>query len=88
MQPNFAPTQDVIDATFDLLASSGTPVSNFRAAMILVRQIRNNLFHGMKMELGDRAAYQRNKELIIHARDLLDVIIGHLERAEAACLPT
>ena len=46
--------------------------------MILVRQIRNNLFHGKKMELSQHHIYERNKELVRLGAEVTTVILNHL----------
>ena len=50
-RPNYAPTQTVVEATSILTNNDGSSVQKFTAMLLLVRQIRNNLFHGRKMEL-------------------------------------
>ncbi|MBN1364692.1 MAG: hypothetical protein JW976_07810 [Syntrophaceae bacterium] len=82
---NYEPTQEVITATNLLQTLNKTPNTHFRALMIIVRQIRNNLFHGKKMELSDELQYQRNKELVKLAKLVTEVILESLIDAEAIC---
>lgn len=53
----------------------------FKALMYIVRQIRNNLFHGKKMEL-DGEQYERNKRLIETAAEITKEILNNLQAAE------
>jgi hypothetical protein len=80
-KPNYEPNQTVIDATQKLWDGSNNIEELFKATMILIRQIRNNLFHGKKMEISDRAAYARNKELVRLARQITDILLEQLEPA-------
>lgn len=77
--PNYESTKEVDLATITLQHNEGSNVHQFRAMMILVRQIRNNLFHGKKMELNERDIYQRNKELVRLGSEITTVILDHLE---------
>jgi hypothetical protein len=78
-KPNYKSTKEVDLATKTLQHNEGSPVQQFRAMMILVRQIRNNLFHGMKMELSQPQIYERNKELVRLGAKITTVILDHLE---------
>jgi len=54
---------------------------SFKAMMVVVRQIRNNLFHGRKIApAGDQ--YERDKRLVALARDISVVLLDYLEPAE------
>jgi len=53
----------------------------FKALMYIVRQIRNNLFHGNKIELFDKP-YERNKKLVQTAASITKVILDNLKNAE------
>lgn len=53
----------------------------FKALMYIVRQIRNNLFHGNKLEI-EEAQYKRNKELVQIAASITEVILNNLKNAE------
>jgi hypothetical protein len=55
--------------------------SGFKATMYIVRQIRNNLFHGRKIELRPRQ-YERNKRLIITGEHITALILEYLDEAE------
>jgi hypothetical protein len=55
--------------------------SSFHAMMLMIRQIRNNLFHGRKMEI-ERIQYERNKRLVTLARDITELLLSNLERVE------
>lgn len=57
--------------------------SQFTALFYIIRQIRNNLFHGKKMELGNDQ-YERNKLLIGLAADATKIILDNLIAAEHA----
>lgn len=80
-KPNYEPNQNVIEATHKLWAAKVGDEELFNATMILIRQIRNNLFHGKKMEITDREAYGRNKRLVHLARQITDILLDGLERA-------
>jgi|GEM_PF-5849937 hypothetical protein len=83
--PGYDPTHEVEEATKLLLALNKTPQLHFRALMIVIRQIRNNLFHGGKMELEGGDQYNRNKQLVILAKDTTNSILEKLEEAERTC---
>jgi len=83
--PDYSPTDEVINATNLLQTLNKTPSTHFRALMIIIRQIRNNLFHGKKMELSDESQYQRNKGLVKLAKIVTDKILEFLNEAEKAC---
>lgn len=55
--------------------------SKFHALMTIIRQIRNNLFHGSKIDLESRQ-YQRNKELIQISVIITKLILESLTSAE------
>jgi hypothetical protein len=58
----------------------GDPAA-FRAVMYIIRQIRNNLFHGNKLEL-EKKQYERNKELIKNAEAITRLLLDNLKDAE------
>lgn len=53
----------------------------FKALMYIVRQIRNNLFHGNKLEI-EEYQYNRNKKLVQVAASITKVILDNLKNAE------
>lgn len=55
--------------------------SSFNALLTILKQIRDNLFHGRKMELAPEQ-YNRNKELIALSVELTTLILDNLENAE------
>lgn len=55
--------------------------SSFNALLTIVKQIRDNLFHGQKMDL-EETQYKRNKELITMAASLTTVVLNKLVQAE------
>ncbi len=55
--------------------------NSFVALLTIVKQIRDNLFHGQKMELAE-PQYTRNKELINMAVEITSIVLDHLEEAE------
>lgn len=55
--------------------------SPFVALLTIVKQIRDNLFHGRKMELADDQ-YNRNKELVAMATEVTSIILDNLQAAE------
>lgn len=55
--------------------------SSFVALLTIVKQIRDNLFHGRKMEL-EELQYTRNKELISMSVEVTSIILDKLEEAE------
>jgi hypothetical protein len=55
--------------------------SSFKAMMMVVRQIRNNLFHGRKTAPAGEQ-YERDKRLVALARDIAVALLDHLELAE------
>ena len=79
----YEPNPEVVAATKLLKALNKTPNLHFRALMIIVRQIRNNMFHGKKMEIADQDQYQRNKILIRYATQITDVLLDNLQDIEA-----
>jgi hypothetical protein len=54
---------------------------SFVALLTIVKQIRDNLFHGRKMELAE-PHYTRNKELIGMAVETTSIILDNLEEGE------
>lgn len=78
---DYFPTEEIVRATNTLRNATATSEQRFRAMMLLVRQIRNNLFHGKKMELTDRENYERNKTLIRIAARITTLILDNLEEA-------
>ncbi len=80
--PDNKPNLKVIEATKLLVANNGNPQEKFTAMMILVRQIRNNLFHGKKMELYEPEVYKRNKDLVRQGGEITSLLLENLEQAE------
>lgn len=76
---NYHPSGEVIAATDILKVLDKTPELHFRALMIIVRQVRNNMFHGKKMEIVDEIQYQRNKDLITFAAEITGLILDNLQ---------
>ncbi len=76
---NYQPSGEVNAATNLLQVLNKTPQFHFRALMIIVRQIRNNMFHGKKMEIVDEIQYQRNKDLITFAAEITGLILDNLQ---------
>lgn len=74
---DYSPAPRIAEATKLLKSGEGSPTERFTAMMELVRQIRNNLFHGQKMDLED-AVYERNKELVRLGAKITTVILDHL----------
>lgn len=62
--------------------AEGWKKSPFEALLTILKQIRDNLFHGKKMEL-EAEQYQRNKDLISMAVTATAIILDNLEKAEA-----
>lgn len=56
--------------------------SPLNAVLTIVKQIRDNLFHGRKMELNE-PQYTRNKELINMAVQFTDLVLENLVLAES-----
>jgi hypothetical protein len=81
-KPNYEPTQEIVRATILLRSEDSKPIQKFRAMIELVRQIRNNLFHGKKMELNELPVYERNKNLVQLGAEITNVLLNHLEEAE------
>lgn len=50
----------------------------FKALMYIVRQIRNNMFHGRKLEIGS-SQYDRNRRLVQIAATVTGAILDNLE---------
>ena len=80
---NYQPLQDVADATNHLSQGLGTPSERFRATMLIVKQIRNNLFHGKKMEWAVVNQYERNKRLVGLAGAITHLVLENLVAGEA-----
>jgi len=59
----------------------GTEYTSFRGLMYIIRQIRNNLFHGNKFDL-EREQQKRNKLLINTSIKTVKFILNHLTKAE------
>ncbi len=76
---NYQPSGEVIAATNLLQVLNKTPQLHFRALMIIVRQIRNNMFHGKKLEVIDEIQYRRNKELIAFSAEATGLILDNLQ---------
>lgn len=55
--------------------------TSFHALMFIIKQIRDNLFHGGKMDLNDDQ-YERNKTLIGLAVEYTTCLLNNLEAAE------
>ena len=55
--------------------------SPFVALLTIVKQVRDNLFHGRKMEL-EEPQYTRNKELIGMSVEVTTIVLDNLEKAE------
>jgi hypothetical protein len=53
------------------------PISAFKALVYIVRQIRNNLFHGHKLSL-DPVQYERNKILVSLASRVTEILLANL----------
>jgi hypothetical protein len=90
----FRPKDEVVDATMFLLHQAGVvpndtrqdceeAVCSFKALMIMVTQVRNNLFHGRKLELDDYQLH-RNICLVTIARNITVTLLDHLQEAEEA----
>jgi len=54
---------------------------SFQALLTIVTQVRNNLFHGGKIQLEDEQ-YNRNKTLVMLSRNLTDILLLKLEEEE------
>ena len=80
--PNYQPLQDVRDATNRLNQGLGTPSERFKDTMQIVRQIRNNLFHGRKMEWTIVDQYERNKRLVRLAGAITHLLLANLTVGE------
>lgn len=55
--------------------------NSFNALFVIVKQIRDNLFHGKKIEI-EEEQYQRNKELITLGVEFTTFVLEKLEDAE------
>jgi len=55
--------------------------SSFNALLTIIKQIRDNLFHGKKMELAEDQ-YQRNKELVGFGVEFTTLVLDRLEEVE------
>ena len=60
---------------------SNKEYTSFRALMYIIRQIRNNLFHGNKFDL-ETEQHHRNKILIKTATKIVKLILDELSNAE------
>lgn len=58
-----------------------TNYASFKALMYIIRQIRNNLFHGNKLQI-ENEQYNRNKKLVQVATLITNVILDNLKKAE------
>ncbi|MFZ5821221.1 MAG: hypothetical protein ACOYYJ_15100 [Chloroflexota bacterium] len=76
---HYQPSPEVIAATDLLKVLNQTPKLHFKALMVIVRQIRNNMFHGKKMEVTNEVQYRRNKELIKFASKVTGLILDNLQ---------
>ena len=59
--------------------------SPFHALMEIIKQIRNNLFHGRKTETGE-IQYSRNKILVDLSRQVTKILLDKLEDAERSTI--
>jgi len=59
-----------------------TPYSSFDALMTIVRQVRNNLFHGEKMTL-DSIQFQRDKILVSISSRITQILLDNLIKSGA-----
>lgn len=57
------------------------PVFAFKALIYIIRQIRNNLFHGHKLSL-EPQQYSRNVELVRLASETTEVLVEHLVESD------
>jgi uncharacterized UPF0160 family protein len=80
---DYEANEEVAAAKELLRTLNKTPDRHFRALMIVVRQIRNNMFHGKKMEIIEEDQYQRNKTLIRYAAQITNLLLENLADAEA-----
>jgi hypothetical protein len=81
-KPNYEPTLEIVHATILLRRDNSNPIQKFKSMMELVRQIRNNLFHGKKMDLNELPVYERNKNLVWLGAEITTVVLDYLEEAE------
>lgn len=58
-----------------------TDYAPFLALMCIIRQIRNNFFHGNKLQIENKQ-YNRNKKLVQVAASITNVILDNLKNAE------
>jgi hypothetical protein len=82
IKEDYSSTPQIVKATLLLRSSDGSPVERFKSMMELVKQIRNNLFHGGKMELVEPEVYERNKNLVRHGAEITTILLDYLELAE------
>jgi hypothetical protein len=61
---------------------SNKDFSAFHALMTIVRQIRNNLFHGKKMDM-EPEQYRRNKQLVQFSAEITEKLLFNLYEAES-----
>lgn len=75
--------QRVIDLTIEEKSSARNwDGDEFKAVFELIRQIRNNLFHGQKIDIDDQG-FARNKQLTIRANNFLGILLANLEQADS-----
>lgn len=56
--------------------------NSFNAILTIIKQIRDNLFHGKKMEIQEDQ-YRRNKELVKFGVDFTTIVLDKLEELES-----
>jgi hypothetical protein len=57
------------------------PVSAFKALIYIIRQVRNNLFHGHKLSL-EPDQFERNKILVRLSSQVTDILLEYLIDSE------
>ena len=72
---------EVEDIQEEILHSDNWNATNFKALFSIVKQIRDNLFHGRKIDLGE-LQYERNRSLVQIGADLTDILLINLIEAE------
>lgn len=55
--------------------------TSFHALFSIIKQIRDNLFHGRKIDM-DEVQYERNKTLVEIGANFTDILLLHLNQAE------
>ena len=73
----------LIEVETEIEKANDWKYSAFYALMLILKQIRDNLFHGKKMELNNEP-YERNKLLVDLASKATTIILDNLEEAEAS----